>query len=131
MSPPPFFFSQYSLEWFIQLFVRSICNSEASHTLETRIQTLNSHFTHHLFNNVCRSLFEKHKLLFSFLLTIKILQAENRVKPEEWRFLLTGGVAMDKQVRTRCLDPQEISPTSFCLRATHTELTPAGAQEPS
>jgi dynein heavy chain len=39
---------------------------------------------------VCRSLFEKHKLLFSFLLTTKILFGDNKIDPVEWRFFLAG-----------------------------------------
>jgi dynein heavy chain len=38
----------------------------------------------------CRSLFEKHKLLFSFLLTTKILFGDNKIDPIEWRFFLAG-----------------------------------------
>ena len=39
---------------------------------------------------MCRSLFEKHKLLFSFLLTTKILFGSNLIDLNEWRFFLAG-----------------------------------------
>jgi dynein heavy chain len=55
-----------------------------------RILTLNNYFTLSLYKNVCRSLFEKHKLLFSFLLTTKILFGDNKIDAGEWRFLLAG-----------------------------------------
>jgi dynein heavy chain len=51
---------------------------------------LNNHFTLNLYDNICRSLFEKHKLIFSFVLTIKILQGDNLVDPDEWRYYLAG-----------------------------------------
>ena len=39
---------------------------------------------------VCRSLFEAHKLLFSFLMTIKIMMGDDRVDALEWRFCISG-----------------------------------------
>ena len=41
-----------------------------------------------------RSLFEKDKLLFAFLLASKLLTDRGRLNTAELRFLLTGGVAM-------------------------------------
>jgi dynein heavy chain len=41
---------------------------------------------------MCRSLFEKDKLLFAFLLSSKLALDHKRLDPRELRFLLTGGV---------------------------------------
>ncbi|KAL7993493.1 putative dynein heavy chain region D6 P-loop domain, dynein heavy chain, domain-2 [Plasmopara halstedii] len=81
---------QYSLTWFTGLFVRSIQAAKPSTHLETRVTELNDFFTLSVYKNVSRSLFGKHKLLFSFLLTIKIMQGYNDVDMGEWRFLLSG-----------------------------------------
>ena len=86
---------QYSLTWFINLYTQSIANSEKSNDLQERIGNLNNHFTLSIYNNVCRSLFEKDKLLFSLLLCIGVLKGRKEVDDESWRFLLTGGVALD------------------------------------
>jgi len=85
---------QYSMGWFNNLFLGSIGNSKRSDNLKTRIAALNDHFTFSIYQNVCRSLFERHKLLFSFLLTVRIMQGRGEVDHAEWFFLLTGGVAV-------------------------------------
>ncbi|XP_077305116.1 dynein axonemal heavy chain 3 [Lithobates pipiens] len=86
---------QYSLTWFINLYVHSLAHSERSEYLNTRISNIIQHFTQSIYKNVCRSLFEKDKLLFSLLLTIGIMKGEDKIDDEVWRFLLTGGVALD------------------------------------
>ncbi|KAG5895230.1 hypothetical protein JTB14_003447 [Gonioctena quinquepunctata] len=86
---------QYSLGWFINLYNQSIINSEKSNVLEERLGYLNSHFTNSIYRNVCRSLFEKDKLIFSFVLTVGIRRSENTIDEELLTFLLTGGVALE------------------------------------
>ena len=81
---------QYSLNWFIDLFVSAITDSEQCTEVEKRIGILNEFFTYLLYDTVSRSLFEKHKLLFSFLLTIKIMQSHDEVDGVVWRFLISG-----------------------------------------
>ena len=51
------------------------------------------------FLNFCilfRGLFEKHKLLFSFMLCVEILRESGDILDEEWNFFLRGATAVDK-----------------------------------
>lgn len=82
---------QYSLQWFSALFGGSIDNSPGKNQdPPIRIKGLNDHFTLSLYDNVCRSLFEAHKLLFSFKMTINILIGDDKMDAQELRFLLAG-----------------------------------------
>ena len=90
---------QYSLEWFSALFVRGIQNSEKSRDLDKRLENLSAFFTYSLYCNICRSLLEKDKLLFSFLTTVRIAQGKNELDYAEWYFLLTGGMVVENTNR--------------------------------
>ncbi|XP_061731227.1 dynein axonemal heavy chain 1 [Nerophis ophidion] len=84
---------QYSLEWFLGIFMVGITNAERADTVEKRIVNINEYFTFSLYCNVCRSMFEKHKLMFAFLLCARILQNDGEIDMAEWRYLLSGGMA--------------------------------------
>ena len=84
---------QYSLQWFVALFVSAIAQTPASNELSKRLRSLNDEFTRLLYENICRSLFEKHKLLFSFLLTVRIQQANRLINDVDWSFLVQGGAS--------------------------------------
>jgi len=86
---------QYSLAYFMGLFVRSIEDSPKATSVPKRLDMLRDHFTYFLFTNVCRSLFEKDKLLFAFALAAHLGVASGKVMSPQLRFLLTGPLSMD------------------------------------
>jgi len=93
---------QYSLEWYVQMFLLAVDKAEKSADFNTRLESLNATFTFVLYENVCRSLFEKDKLLFSFLLCTKILTADG-LDAAELRYLLQG---------SSLLEPSRPNPTA-------------------
>lgn len=85
---------QYSLGFFVLMFTTAIQNSQPSDDIEERLKFLNDEFLISLYRNICRSLFEKDKLIFSFLLNIKLMELNHELDVEAWRFFLTGGISL-------------------------------------
>ncbi|XP_073954502.1 dynein axonemal heavy chain 1-like isoform X2 [Choristoneura fumiferana] len=81
---------QYSLEWFIKLFIKAMAETEPNEDIIERVEIIIEYFTFLLYVNVCRSLFERHKLLFAFLLCARILLDKGIIRLSEFNFLLNG-----------------------------------------
>ncbi|XP_048885226.1 dynein axonemal heavy chain 2 [Brienomyrus brachyistius] len=88
---------QYSLDAYIDLFNLSIEKSQHSYKLEERITSLNDYHTYAVYRFTCRGLFECHKLLFSFHMCAKILEAADKLNMDEYSFFLRGGLVLDKE----------------------------------
>ncbi|XP_068615161.1 dynein axonemal heavy chain 2-like [Brachionichthys hirsutus] len=88
---------QFSLDAYINLFNLSIDKSKHGHKLEERIINLNDYHTYAVYRYTCRGLFEVHKLLFSFQMCVKILEASGNLNMEEYSFFLRGGLVIDKE----------------------------------
>lgn len=82
---------QFSLGAYNSLFLLSIANSPKSDVLADRIKSLNDYHTYAVYKYAARGLFERHKLLLSLQMCVRILQAAGQVNGEEWQFFLRGG----------------------------------------
>lgn len=96
---------QYSLEFFARLFNRRLEKSQKSENLEERIQIVLKDETTSFYTNICRGLFEKDKLLYSFLNAVAILRGDGRISLIEWNFYLRGSTTdfSDKENKTNYL----------------------------
>ncbi|CAH8627144.1 unnamed protein product [Schistosoma bovis] len=81
---------QYSLKYFKNLFNTTIQNCPNVTTLDERIQILIDSITIATYNNISRGLFERDKLIFSFMLCIEILKQMNQITMNEWLYFLLG-----------------------------------------
>ncbi|XP_075981520.1 dynein heavy chain at 62B [Anticarsia gemmatalis] len=90
---------QYSLTWFINLYIISIENANKSKDLDKRLKFLKDTFTYNLYSNVCRSLFDKDKLMFSFIMCSKMMISTGEMSTDEHMFLITGGIAVENPIK--------------------------------
>ncbi|KAH3860157.1 hypothetical protein DPMN_023048 [Dreissena polymorpha] len=88
---------QFSLKYFKALFNMTIENSEKSDDLATRLQICLRETTLSIYKNVARGLFEKDKLVFSFMLCVEIMRNAEDISVAEWNFFLRGAAGLDKE----------------------------------
>ncbi|XP_076649863.1 dynein heavy chain at 16F [Halictus rubicundus] len=81
---------QFSLKYFNQIFNLVIESTEKDENLSRRLQMLLVEITLAIYTNVSRGLFEKHKLVFSFMLNIAIFMNDNKITQSQWNFMLRG-----------------------------------------
>lgn len=80
---------QYSLAWFIALYMDTFDKAEKSKYVKQRVESVIQFATYSIYANVCRGLFEKDKLLFAFLLLVRILDSRRYIDSAELAFLIS------------------------------------------
>ncbi|GIM07381.1 hypothetical protein Vretimale_11536 [Volvox reticuliferus] len=100
---------QFSLDAYNDLFLISIRNSPKHDVLAERIKSLNDYHTYGVYKYTARGLFERHKLLLSLQMCVRILQTANQVNVEEWQFFLRGGTVLDRSQQPTNPAPEWIS----------------------
>lgn len=89
---------QFSLEWYKKLFQSSIEDSK-EHGYGDRIKNIIKTHQLSVYRSACRSLFEKHKLLLSLQICVKLKMSEGEIDEDEWSFFLRGGLVMDRSTQ--------------------------------
>lgn len=113
---------QFSLSYFQRLYDLCIDEADKSDDLDTRLENLKAYMTLNVYKNVCRGLFEAHKLIFSFLVCIQILREAQEVSTSEWSLLLKGaGMVTNKKQNPM---PDSVSENGWNLLAALEEGVP-------
>ena len=86
---------QFSLGWFVALYRKGINNADPSEDFDDRLQNIIEYFTFQAYVNCCRSLFERHKLMFSFLTYTRIETGDGNLDQSEYKFLLAGPTSVN------------------------------------
>ncbi|XP_057658943.1 dynein axonemal heavy chain 5 [Diorhabda carinulata] len=86
---------QNSLKQFLILFDNSITKSEKSNVALDRINIILKYLTHEVWIFTQRSLYERHKSLFTLMMAMKIDLYEGTIKHEEFMAFIKGGASLD------------------------------------
>ncbi|PFH38386.1 putative dynein heavy chain [Besnoitia besnoiti] len=87
---------QFSVEWFTAIFAEAFETTPTpegdTEDLEGRLEEIEAQFLTLLYESVCRSLFEKDKLLFSLMLAFALMRADDELNGDQLKLLLRGGI---------------------------------------
>uniref|UniRef100_A0A182FSK0 AAA+ ATPase domain-containing protein n=1 Tax=Anopheles albimanus TaxID=7167 RepID=A0A182FSK0_ANOAL len=81
---------QFSLRYFTQVYCSVIQQPHTSMELQERLESLLDGITYTVFANICRGLFEKHKLICGFLVAFAIYKEAGEFSDEEFSFIVRG-----------------------------------------
>lgn len=92
---------EYSLSAFLVVFSNTLDTSKRDANLEGRLRNIIDANTYDVYNYTCLGLFERHKLMLSFQITIKILDGEGELNLEQLSFFLKGNLSLEKSDRKK------------------------------
>eukprot|EP00742_Colponemidia_sp_Colp-10_P004363 GILJ01004656.1.p1 GENE.GILJ01004656.1~~GILJ01004656.1.p1 ORF type:complete len:2862 (-),score=582.32 GILJ01004656.1:82-7611(-) len=92
---------EYSLEAYLGVFVLALQKSKKDAVLENRLRNIIEKLTQDVYNYTCMGIFEVHKLMFSFQMTLAIMDGEGEINQLELDFFLKGNTALEQTERKK------------------------------
>lgn len=80
---------------------QTLATSRKDPTLEGRLRSISDALTYDVYAYTCLGLFERHKLMFSFQMTLKLLEASRPLDPDLLDFFLKGNLSLEKHRRRK------------------------------
>lgn len=87
---------EYSLSNYLQVFQQSIKDARKDNMTVTRVKNIIEKLTMNIYNYTCLGIFEKHKIMFSFHMTVMIMQQDGEIDANEFDFLLKGNTSLEQ-----------------------------------
>ncbi len=83
---------EYSLNAFLGVYRNALNEAKSDHILNNRLENIKRKLTQLVYEYTCLSIFERHKLMFSFHLRTMIMKYEENLDQEELMFFLRGNL---------------------------------------
>jgi dynein heavy chain, axonemal len=89
---------QVSLRYFTQLFCNVIEEDAIKMEFDERLRYLLRRVIRAVYLNICRGLFERHKMIYSFLITTAVEKHDSKLTDAELDFLLRGAIGVKSDI---------------------------------
>lgn len=86
---------EYSLTAYLQVFKIALETSRKDNILQNRLRNIKEKLTMNVYDFTCMGIFEKHKLMFSFQMTLMIMDGDGELDKAELDFFLKGNTSLD------------------------------------
>ena len=86
---------EYSLSNYLRVFRQSLKDARKDNMIVTRVKNIIEKLTMNIYNYTCLGIFERHKIMFSFHMTIMIMEQDNEIDPVEYDFFLKGNTSLE------------------------------------
>ncbi|KAG8225247.1 hypothetical protein J437_LFUL008784 [Ladona fulva] len=99
--------TEYSLDAYIKVFIHSLHKALPDTHLVNRLQNIIETLTNQVYDYGCTGLFEKHKLVFSFQMSVKLEINLKNITVQELDFFIKGNISLDPPKRpcpAECMD---------------------------
>ena len=90
---------EYSLSAYLGVYHQALDKADRNAQLSIRLKHIMNTLTYMVYNYTCTGIFETHKLMFSFQMTIKILEGEGKLDSQYLDFLLKGNISLERSER--------------------------------
>ena len=92
---------QYSLSAYLDVFKFSLKKSLPDGNLQKRLNNMMSTLTRNVYSYGCTGIFEKHKLLFTFQITLKLEMDKGNLTQDELDFFIKGNTSIEAAKRKK------------------------------
>ena len=89
---------QYSLQYYKALFVLRLQRAEQNDVVNERLNILLQDITTFMYLNICRGLFERHKMLYSFMICANVARQANIISDREWNCVMIGPGLVEPEI---------------------------------
>ena len=84
-----------SLASFLVVFRRALVSAKKAPGLDARLKNMVASMTREMYDYTCTGIFERHKLMFSFQMTIMIMEGDGELVRPELDFFLKGDMSLE------------------------------------
>lgn len=92
---------EYSLNSYLQVFNQSLKDARKDNILQNRLRNIGDKLLYNVYDYTCLGIFGRHILIYSFQMTIMLIEGDGNLNKTELDFFLKGNTALESVTRPK------------------------------